>query len=213
MRKLWLFCLVLFVFLGLSVYAQPSAYNQIRGLLSASSGLDKNYDKINELSIGINDSERTSLYNAYKMRPWVGLGSNLLLGYGIGSFVQGDTKGGQILLGVEAGGNLAVLGGFIAAGALIEDSQKNAYDDVNLQKTYFKTALVFIISGFGISVLARVAGTIRAAVYPSSYNKKLIRALGTETAISGVTFDIAPHIIPSINGVTLALIKIKIADG
>jgi hypothetical protein len=206
-------CWALCFFAGLSVYAQPSAYYQIRGLLAASSGLDKNYDKINELSIGINDSERTSLYNAYKMRPWVGLGSNLLLGYGIGSFVQGDTEGGLVLLGVEVGGNLALLGGLIAAGALIEDSTKNAYDDVNLQKTYFKTALVFMIGGFGISVLARVAGTVRAAVYPGSYNKKLIRALGTETAISGLTFDIAPHIIPSVNGITLALIDIKIADG
>ena len=114
-------------------------------------------------------SDRAFLqYEIQKVDPWGPFVINLLLGAGIGSFVQGDTTGGLIVLGGEVAGV-----GLIVAGAL---AARDAYGG--------GSSGLIIVGGAALGV-ARILGLIFPFTYANAANEKLRRDLGiSATSVS-----------------------------
>ena len=110
-------------------------------------------------------SDRAFLqYEVQKMDPWGPFALNLLLGLGIGSFVQGDTTGGLLVAGGE------VLGvGLMVAG------YSSAVNDPGSGGT-------IVLVGAGLLVAARIAGLVFPFTYANSFNEKLRGDLGISVA-------------------------------
>lgn len=61
--------------------------------------LNRNYNQIAAYSGNLTNTDRMVLYSSYEQSPTVPFVINLLVGLGIGSYVQGDSAGGAALLG------------------------------------------------------------------------------------------------------------------
>ena len=96
-------------------------------------------------------------YEASKADPWGPFVLNLLLGFGVGSFVQGDTTGGLMLVGAEAIGIGLVLAGGV---------------------NFFGERQALVYGGFLLSGVARLAGIAFPFTYANAFNQKLRRDLG-----------------------------------
>ena len=65
-------------------------------------GLYRNHDAIVEAAAGLSEGEQDQLYWRHRSKAAGPLFLSLYLGMGLGSFVQGDTTGGLVGLGVES---------------------------------------------------------------------------------------------------------------
>lgn len=96
---------------------------------------------------------------------------NLIPGFGIGSFTQGDSLGGAIcLVGDLVGGGLMVFGvfgtfGYLAAETASFTTFEGEWD--------FKLAQTAIVTGMVIFLATKTFGIIRPIWYATSYNRKL----------------------------------------
>lgn len=75
------------------------------------SGLESNKDKIKALSKDLSFEEKQVLYSEYEKSAGGYFALNLILGCGIGSFVQGDVRSGFLSLCFELGGLLLAVNG------------------------------------------------------------------------------------------------------
>ena len=108
-------------------------------------------------------SDRAFLrYEIEKVDPWGPFVLNLLLGLGIGSFVQGDTTGGLLV----AGGEVVGIGLVIAGAGNPEGGSALA------------------IGGVALLGAARIAGLIFPFTYANSFNENLRRDLGSRFQMS-----------------------------
>ncbi len=110
-------------------------------------------------------------YEMQKVDPWGPFALNLLLGLGIGSFVQGDTTGGLLVAGGE------VVGAGLLIAWLSNPESGNA----------------LLIGGVVLLSAARIAGLVIPFTYANGFNEKLRKDLGI--AISDVSL-----IVPGVNG-------------
>ena len=116
------------------------------------------------------DWERAHLqYELQKVDPWGPFVLNLLLNFGIGSFVQGDTTGGLIV----AGGQILGIG-LIVAGVSSPDP-------------YGSTTSTLVYVGAGLAVVTSVAGYVFPFTYANAANEKLRRDLGI--SVSNVSLN------------------------
>ena len=112
------------------------------------------------------DWERAHLqYELQKVDPWGPFVLNLLLGLGIGSFVQGDTPGGLLVAGGEVVGI-----GLVIAGAGNPEGGSG-----------------LVIGGAALLTAARIAGLIFPFTYANAANEKLRQDLGI--SVSNVSLN------------------------
>lgn len=106
---------------------------------------------------------------------------NLTAGFGIGSFIQGDWKGGLIaLLGDIAASVMISTGAVRTAG--IDWSLTNTGVFICKDKTQMKDlAASLTLVGVGASVLAasRVFSVVRAQLYTREFNAALVKSAGS----------------------------------
>ena len=120
-------------------------------------------------------SDRAFLqYEIQKVDPWGPFVINLLLGAGIGSFVQGDTTGGLIVLGGEVVGI-----GLVIAGATSDPYSGSGGDGGS----------GLIIVGVAALGVARILGLIFPFTYANAANEKLRMDLGISASSVSLSED------------------------
>lgn len=134
--------------------------------------IDKKLDastvaSIQQFSANLSDSQKYSLYESKKTSGTVPFVVNLLLGCGIGSYIQGDTLGGTISLCADLGGYGLVIGGTVTAAAGIASNSESP-------AVAGSTA---ILAGSVVLVANKIFTCIRPFTYASSYNQRLSKAL------------------------------------
>ena len=184
---------VLLFLLHFACFAQST--ERINVLIKAN--LNKNFFAIQEEASGLNDTERLRVYNSNKMDQWTGGLVNLfapfiiggIANFGIGNFIQEDYLGG----GITLAGNL-VGGGLIITGL------------VRLITTgILHSSLYMIGAGAGTTVAFNLFGTIKALLYPSTYNNKLKRALDIEHLV----LNIEPSLDFNSQGTHLTFVQVR----
>jgi len=138
-------------------------------------GVEENKEKIQKESSNLSFNEREFLYDENrKKRAGAWSWANF---YGIGSFLQGDIKGGIIVAGLEIGG--AIIGiSMIGNGSKCRDNPNGCEVPT--------VSNVLIMSGW-------IYGIVAPILYQSKYNKTLIEALNINDDLS---FSIDPLIVP-----------------
>ena len=115
-------------------------------------------------------------YEIQKVDPWGPFVLNLLLNFGIGSFVQGDTTGGLIV----AGGQVLGIGLIVAGVSASRTDDQYGYTTTTTTTTTTSSALVYV--GAGLAAAASIAGYVFPFTYANAANEKLRRDLGIAVA-------------------------------
>jgi hypothetical protein len=123
-------------------------------------GLDENIELISAGVKVLSDEQRFMLYQMHKKTPWEGFALNMLVGFGVGSFYQGDLGHGGILL---AGDLMAVA--MVIAGYFISPPN------------------IFIPSGVLLFSISRIGGVIFPFIHANNYNRKLMNILSGRIVI------------------------------
>ncbi|WPM06249.1 P13 family porin [Borreliella sinica] len=128
--------------------------------------------------------EKLLVYEASKKEPVVPFLLNLFLGFGIGSFVQGDILGGSLILGFDAVGI-----GLILTGAYldIKDNRDNNVRKVPFEWTWGKGMM---LAGVVTMAATRLTEIILPFTFANSYNKKLKNSLNIALGGFEPSFDI-----------------------
>ena len=161
-----------------SVFAQDSKdsnYDQLNTMLHNTKRLnDSQYYQISSMASGLSSMQRTALFESNKKSPTVPFIVNFLVGFGIGSYIQGDIKGG----------NIALLGDLFSTGVLVGGYTVSLY--TILTRTSGEISVGGSLMAVGIIGLlaTRVFESIRPFTFASNYNKNLSNAL--------MSFSMAP---------------------
>lgn len=131
-------------------------------------GLDKNYPLIKQAAADLSSSERLMVYNMKQNQVAGPFVCNLLLGFGIGSFIQGDTAMGVVGLVGEGLGLVMLL---------------------NNSSTYYGVSTGFYI-GFGLFLGTRILELVMPFMYANRYNRKLSSVLATGRASLTIRPDV-----------------------
>ena len=168
------FVVVLMLFVTMSVFADGgNEYYQVNSILE--SGLKGKEAMVADLASNLSPVERTMLYESNKKSTLLPFGLNLLLGAGVGSYVQGDTVGGTVSLCGELGSGAIMLAGYfmVFSDAMNATASNTTMTEVN------PTASALMVAG-SIGLLAfRIYDLIRPFTYAKSYNKNLAAALNS----------------------------------
>ena len=123
-------------------------------------------------------SDRAFLqYEIQKVDPWGPFVINLLLGAGIGSFVQGDTTGGLIVLGGEV----------VGIGLVIAGATSDPYDPYSGSGGGGGSGLIIVgVAALGV---ARILGLIFPFTYANAANEKLRMDLGISASSVSLSED------------------------
>ncbi|NCD04675.1 MAG: P13 family porin [Spirochaetia bacterium] len=121
---------------------------------------DFQIDLIEKLSINFNENEKDILYDANKKKILLPFLVNTIVGHGIGSFIQGDIKGGTLSISGELTYFFIISIGFCLSEATDE-------------KLGNPTMLVGVIG----LVASKIYQMIRPFYYASNYNNKLSESL------------------------------------
>jgi hypothetical protein len=198
-------CAAVFLLTGFACFSQESENCLLIRELLDDSGLIKNYDAIAQLSVSIETEERDALYQDFAFpiwKKWAGPFGNILPGFGVGSFIQGDKPWAVTSVIMDSVGVTAVY-----AGAALFFFNLLASPVTILTDSFSRTmdiSIGLMTSGLIIAGAARIAGGIRALVYPTVYNDKLRRALNMED----FSLDIQPDITLSGQGLSLTLVHL-----
>ena len=152
------------------------AYKDVNNYISR--GLSaENIAKIKELAPQLTQKQKNSIYEWKKVPTMFPFLSNTFLGFGSGSFSQGDSMHGIIFL----------VGDTICLGAVAYNIIKNGWDNF-ISATGGKTkgsddvtiAKIALFAAAGL----RVYQAIRPFTYAKDYNGKLEDALGLNTTVA-----------------------------
>ncbi|MBR6153367.1 MAG: P13 family porin [Treponema sp.] len=157
-----------------------------------------NGDVISNLTAGYTLNEKTSLYNEFEKSKGKAIGLNWL-GFGIGSFTQGDGLGGGLgltfdLLGY---GTMLVGTGFLAVGIVIipwigvaealGGGNESGEGSQELE-SIINTGVGLFAAGCILWLGNRIFGTIRPITFQKKYNNSLKSALGLDGIIEDLSF-------------------------
>jgi membrane protein P13 len=150
---------ILSLFLILAVGTAFSQDNTNKNFLEVqiliNDDLDDHYSTIKKRSAVLSFAEKSFIYDDNSKGPWGPFALNLLVGFGIGSWVQGDGTGGAI----------GTIGG--VGGLLLMSADRSSFGPSSTAQI---GAIIFL-SSFIIDL-------ILPFTHSSSYNKKLKRAIG-----------------------------------
>jgi hypothetical protein len=128
-------------------------------------GLDRNVEQLRIEAKALSGEQLFTAYQVHKKTPWEGFILNLMVGFGAGSFYQGNYIGGGILLAGDLV-SISLIAAGIAAVAGEESSTGKKGDGVPM-----------LIAGSVIFSISRVAGTLLPFFYAKYYNNKLLNIL------------------------------------
>lgn len=160
-KPIVLFCVMLCV---LSVvFASDSPVASIS--LMIDSDFSGNFDSIRNESEKLSDYEKMSLYSMHEESPTVPFVVNLLVGAGIGSFIQGDTKGGlNALISDIVGIGLYSVGYVQVYSAALDNDISSA-------------GSTLVLLGAGVLLGSKIYQCTRPFSYSKAYNNRLHSAL------------------------------------
>lgn len=124
-----------------------------------------NAGRIEEASGALSDMERFTLYRQFEKNARLPFALNLAIGFGLGSFVQGDTSGALIAL---AGDALGVALPLLGYACLMQDYY--GYWD-------FPYGYELMYAGYALIGITRIFESIRPFSYARRYNTTLRKAL------------------------------------
>lgn len=192
MKKFILVLAIAFAAINGTVFAQGTEassdeYYSIKNLITTD--LFENSSVIKEKSASLSTAQKVSLYDDTKKMPWLAFGLNAAVGFGIGSFVNGDKVGGtNQLVGEILGYTFLGLGYGLFFGA-----EFNALNNVATSGSYSSssysnldtTSQILMATGVGFMVGGGIAltayhiyGIVRAFTFTSNYNEELQKSLG-----------------------------------
>ena len=119
---------------------------------------------IQNYSANLTESQKYFLYENNKSNAMIPAAVNLLLGAGIGSYIQGDKVGGTISLLADLAGYGMYLIGYVNT-AIADDS------------TQVEKNVAMAVSGLLVILANKVYSCVRPFSYAESYNKRLSNAL------------------------------------
>ncbi|WKC84989.1 P13 family porin [Borreliella lusitaniae] len=134
-------------------------------------------------ALNLGAGEKFLAYEVNKKEALIPFLLNLFLGFGIGSFAQGDILGGSLILGFDAIGI-----GLILTGAYldIKDFDKNA-EKVAFSWTWGKGMM---LAGAITMAVTRLTEIVLPFTFANSYNKKLKNSLNIALAGFEPSFDV-----------------------
>lgn len=145
--------------------------------------------RLSEEAKGKTDTEALLLYSANQMyESTVPYLINSTFGFGIGSFVQGDTVGGILGLGGDVAGSALIVSGFVrqvkSLEAFYEEVSEAAYSELeNGNVPSFdnweidSSGALMIVGGAVVLGVSRLIQASRPFRYAQEYNKQLGRSL------------------------------------
>lgn len=181
MKKIIISCLMLLLVLPFtSIFAEDTAdssYFQLNMILSNSKTLSSAQSlQVSNLASNLSAMQRMMLLETNKKSTTGPFVLNLVLGLGIGSYVQGDIVGGNIGLLGELLSYAFLLGGYQSA---LNAAMESTYDPYS--GTYYSeedNAGLGLIAIGSIGLFAtRLFELIRPFSFASDYNKKLSNSL------------------------------------
>lgn len=175
MKKLVCVCLCLLLMTA-GVFAANNDVMTVDLLLK--SGLKKNQGQILSYSASLNDTDKMMLYSSHEKDTTLPFVLNLVVGLGIGSYVQGDTTGGTIALVGDVCSVAAVGAGY---GMMIAATTAGSMDpNMNVIHPDSGMALgagILTAAGFAAMLGFRIYECIRPFTYAKKYNQNLMNAL------------------------------------
>ena len=179
MKKFILVLAITFAAINGTVFAQGTEassdeYYSIKNLITTD--LFENSSVIKEKSASLSTAQKVSLYDDTKKMPWLAFGLNTVVGFGIGSYVNGDKVGGtnQLvgeILGISfigLGYGLEFAGYYNAAKKIAESGSPDATSEILVA-----TGVGLMVGG-GIALTAyHIYGIVRAFTFTANYNEEL----------------------------------------
>ena len=186
MKKFILVLAIAFAAINGTVFAQGTEassdeYYSIKNLITTD--LFENSSVIKEKSASLSTAQKVSLYNDTKKMPWLAFGLNTAVGFGIGSFVNGDKVGGRNqLVGEILGISFIGLGyglEFAATLNAAKNIDENGYSGPDTTSQILYASGLGLIVGGGIALTAyHIYGIVRAFTFTANYNEELQKSLG-----------------------------------
>lgn len=161
-------------------------------------GLYKNEDEIYTLSSELTQQQKNILYDRFEQKPITPFLVNLLLGFGIGSYIQGDIKGGVISTAGDAVTGITYLiwlGNYSSDYSWYAESKLRtdymAESEIERAEESLNTASTWVFVSGSALLGFRIFECIRPFFYAKKYNETLTDALGV--------YDINISILPVVN--------------
>lgn len=158
----------------------------------------ENGDAIAQYTAGYTLDEKNSLYTDFEKSKGKAIGLNWV-GFGIGSFTQGDSLGGAlgVTFDILGYGSMMVGTGFLAVGIVIlpwvavgeslgggSGSGEGSKEFENI----INTGIGLFFTGCVIWLGNRIFGTIRPISFQKKYNSSLKSALGLDGVVDDISF-------------------------
>lgn len=205
MKKVTL-VVICMVLLGGYCFAEDfsESFFTVQSLLDQRKGLKKNFNEIKLEAVNLTATERQVLFDDFKRSPWLGFGLNMLPGFGIGSFVQGNIGIGflglfgdlisvpLVLGGIGMAVSLPLLETFLTLGISRGEATKGI-------------GVGMMTVGLVLFVGSKLITGISAFTYISKQNAKLEDALG----VQGLAYHFLPAIDMNDKGLELTLARFR----
>ena len=162
-----------------------------------------NGDTISSLTAGYSLGKKNALYNEFEKSKGKAIGLNWV-GFGIGSFTQGDGLGGGlgVAFDILSYGSLSIGTGFFVVGliasipvAIGEGLGGGSGEGVEAVEGLLNTGIGLFAVGSLIWLGNRIFGTIRPITFQKKYNSSLKSALGLDDVVDDIS------LIPIVNPV------------
>jgi hypothetical protein len=168
--------------------AEPKA--AVQQLIKA--GLMKNKDEIQKASIYLTPADKTALYEKNKKKAaggWAAL--DFAVGFGVGSYIQGDVAFGIAQSLIDAGGYTLMVVGMANLTEEVYDC--DSYSGCGYEYHLNEEALQIYLTGIVVWSASRIMSWIFPFVYQKRYNRTLNNALNGSNSVS---YSIDPLIVP-----------------
>lgn len=195
MKKMLLGLLVALVAVNLFAQNEVEAKTEkesdpylIESILKKQFKTDEGKNRVYELSENLTNEQKMYLYNKYDKSGVGPFFLNFLLGFGIGSFAQGNTKAGVSQLILNVSGCALEVAGYVLV--------SNSGSGVTRSEGKFYTGLACCAAGYGLNLSSTISGCITPWTYAAGYNRDLKRALRINESWMTVTPQLSPIIDP-----------------
>lgn len=176
-------CLILLLLSLCSLFAVEDSDKDIKAYMEylLTEDLNMNLDKISVLSEAIPIYERYDLYKKYQPTSNWPVILNTTVGFGVGSFLMGDKKGG-IIGSCWDGANILLL--VIAQIPIVDRERVETYGRTETIEIPRPNNVALALTGLSFAG-SRIFQTIRARVYLKSLSENLLDALGLKEFKTG----------------------------
>jgi len=150
-------------------------------------GLYKNYGIIEKEALNLTGAQKLTLYNMNEKNMGLPLALNILIGFGLGSTIQGDSVGGWIgLLGDTVGLTFLFVG--VIQSIKYNAVKLNTYT-MTVEREGDKDGIAMMTVSGVILGISRIFQIIKPPTYTVRYNNDLRQALNKEVLSIAPIFD------------------------